>query len=208
MIKLLYDYLKFVVQKLVLNYYNYMDAKKKLQIDYYGLQIKGGNINAITNLHALIGGNIRSIASRYYKNTYDIDDIVQTFWAKVPEILSKIKVFENVYGYLVKSFENIVRQDLKTNKALPIPIDYNQAFWANKNHTEYDYYIVDLKNAFTKATNKMDIREREVFYLTAYEERTVRDIAEILNIPRSTVHRLRKKSIDILTATLREDDLI
>ena len=185
-----------------------MDTKKKLLINYYGLRIKGGDINAINDLHALIGGNIRSIASRYYKNTYDIDDIVQTFWAKVPEIISKIKVFENVYGYLVKSFENIVRQDLKTNKALPIPIDYDHTFWTNKNYTEYDYYIIDLKNAFLKATNKMNIREREVFYLTVYEERTVRDIAEILNIPRSTVHRLRKKSIDTLKDTLHEDDLI
>ena len=61
-----------------------MDKEIRAKIDeLLGKIAAGDRLNAVEDLHALIGGRLRFVAVRFFRNDFDADDAVQDFWANI-----------------------------------------------------------------------------------------------------------------------------
>lgn len=168
-------------------------------------RIKNGELNAVSDLHTLLGNRIRFIALKYMKKTYDADDEVQNFWADIVKYCNKCKYLTNGFDYLTTCFENQCKMRLRSAKR-HCAVDYETI---ERYEAGIDPGIalrqIALKKSFDRAKERMTEEERIVFALTCYGGENVRAIAEEIGKSKSQTERIKQKAMEKVKTVLIED---
>lgn len=180
-----------------------MHAKKT--INKCLVEIKKKNNRYIDILYYLIGHKLRCIALKYLRNEYDASDLVQDFWANIYEYADKFKYIENGYSYLCR-----IMTCMSINR-------YNQIHVQMKRAVEYTDAIVNepldenaiieklnLKKAVQKALDKLKPIERVIIQLVVHEGLTIEQISAELQLPKSTVGRIKLSAEEKLKKALSD----
>lgn len=170
-------------------------------------KINGGDNDAITDLHRCLGAHLHFIAIRYLKNGAEAEDAVQDFWADIHKYCSRCWYTANGFNYFAKVFENLVKMRLRKQKREAITISIEDIAEHESYTANLDLMArqISLKDTVDKGIKQMSDEEKKIFLLVCYEDKTVRQIAQILGISKSNVQRLREKSMAIIKRVLIED---
>lgn len=183
-----------------------MEKEKKKAINRCVKQIKKGNGETfVPELHALIGNNVRFISFKFFGRSPVGDDAVQAFWENVEKICLKCPVVEDGGAYLLRSFNNMCKNQYKSLTAHPPVLDIGEFETEIATDEEITFRQVALKNAFNKAKEKMSHREKEVFLRILYGNEPIVDIAKEIGISRRHATRLKQSAIEKLKITLIEE---
>jgi len=169
---------------------------------------RGDHVRAVEDLYDLIGRPIRLIATKYFGNSFDIDDAAQDFWANVVEFCQKCRPFSNGYNYLLKCFENQCRMNIRAERkatgrmSVSDLADYENRLVARDGLSAEE---TALRMSFEKALKLMTEEERAVYALTLYGEKTVREAAETLGFSKSKTDRIKQSVMEKLKTVLTID---
>jgi len=154
-----------------------------------------------------MGNRLKFIAIKFFKNSYDADDLVQDFWLDIKKHCSKFWYSTNGYGYLAKILQNMAITKLRKASKRQPPLTLNDIIEFEDKKYDFERTIrqASLCETFERGMNLMTEEERKVFALICYEEMTVRGIAKELNISKSTAERLRQSALKILGKILAEE---
>ena len=167
------------------------------------------NRDAVYELHTLIGASIRYIAFNYAKNSVDAEDLVQDFWANIFEIAKGFRYNTNGKSYLLKVMTNRSinayqkrKRETEAYFAMATPEDSKTV---DENTVVKDIYNKTLiEKCFAKLTEQEKFIIKETYFL----DKTVRDIAEEMNISKSVVSKIKQKALRIMAKVIAASDSV
>lgn len=96
-------------------------------------------------------------------------------------------------------------EELKTKHSLPMTDEEFEMQYEDKpeNREKSAYSMVEDKMVLSRAIGRLEEKYREVVVLFYYQELSTKEIAQIINVPRTTVEFRLKKAREILKNDLR-----
>lgn len=174
------------------------------------LLIKKGNKDAFEIIVDRYLEKIKRYARRFMRDSFDIDDLVQEIFLKVyiniqsfdekrkfSSWIYRIAHNEFVNKLRKKSYENLFRVDFDT--FFPHPIA--------KENDEERFDIILNKEIIEKYLAEIDTKYREILILYYFEDMDYQSIADILEIPKSTVGIRLKRGKEKLKSLLENKNL-
>lgn len=186
-----------------------MDNKTKKLIDKCLMGIKKRDIKSLEKLYDLVSPNIRYIALKYLKHEEDADDLVQDFWSDIFRTADKYYYFCNGFSYLcrIMTRKAINRYKKLNNDRLKVHfVDYSNIENCNCNIVT-DANNIELKIEVEKSFRELNDKERIIIQQTYFEGKTVRQIANKLNISKSEVSRTKILAINKMKAILENAEV-
>lgn len=166
-----------------------MDIKKRNEITDCLKGVKNGDERALVSLYDLISPTLRFIALKYLRNETDAEDLEQDFWMHISKIAEKFSYFQNAYSYLCKVMTNMaINRYKKLHDGKEVCIEYVDY---NKIYSYEDTESADKRMAVQNAINRLDPDERIVIQLSAFEDKTITQIAKEIGMSKSAVGRLK-----------------
>lgn len=165
-------------------------------------KIAYGDEKAVTVLFHALSPTLRYIARKYIPDKEQAEDLVQDFWADIEKIAKGFVRAENGFNYLVKVMNRraINRyKKLSKEKARVRPVDFELDGRCEDFSEKYA-----LQQMVQSALEKLEEVERIIIEESYFENKTVREIGKDLNIPKSTVARIKQKALDKLKTLLKE----
>ena len=167
----------------------------KEAVDYTGLvgrAIEGDN-SAFEELYRLTNKSAYHTASLLLKNPSDVEDVLQNVYLKVSLNLGELKDPERFEGWVKTIVENESKNYIKKEKRINAPI----VFLKNKS-TEYSEewnqpvpqeYMEreELRKSIGAVVDKLSPEIRACIVLFHYEDKSLNEISELLDLPLGTV---------------------
>lgn len=138
------------------------------------------------------------IAYTYAKNEQDALDIIQETICKAYVSLDNLKKPKYFNTWLVKILINISITTLNRNKKI-IYLEEKEVECDNSSISKCD----DRLDLLTELGN-LDSKYRDVIVLKYYEDFTIKEIAEILNIPIGTARTNLYRGLEVLRKSMKE----
>lgn len=138
------------------------------------------------------------IAYTYVKNEQDALDIIQETICKAYVSLDNLKKPKYFNTWLVKILINISITTLNRNKKI-IYLEEKEVEYDNSSIAKCD----DRLDLLTEL-GKLDSKYRDVIILKYYEDFTIKEIAEILNIPIGTARTNLYRGLEVLRKSMKE----
>ena len=157
-------------------------------------EIKKGERESVNTLYDLIAPYIRYIALQYTddNNIFDADDLVQDFWRDIFKIAAKFVAGRNGYAFLCGIMQKRARDfNRKHNNRSAVSLRYIDFAALSYDDENVDFALAELKHVVGKAIDELPENEKTVLQLSYFMNMSVREIAHELNIPKSTVGRLK-----------------
>lgn len=166
-----------------------MDIKKRNEITNCLKGVKNGDERALVSLYDLISPTLRFIALKYLRNETDAEDLEQDFWIHISKIAEKFSYFQNAYSYLCKVMTNMaINRYKRLHDGKEVSIEYVDY---NKIYSYEDTESADQRMAVQNAINRLEPDERIVIQLSAFEDKTITQIAKEIGMSKSAVGRLK-----------------
>lgn len=166
-----------------------MDVKKRNEITNCLKGVKNGDERALVSLYDLISPTLRFISLKYLRNETDAEDLEQDFWIHISKIAEKFSYFQNAYSYLCKVMTNMaINRYKKLHDGKEVCIEYVDY---NKIYSYEDTESADQRMAVQNAINRLEPDERIVIQLSAFEDKTITQIAKEIGMSKSAVGRLK-----------------
>lgn len=166
-----------------------MDVKKRNEITNCLKGVKNGDERALVSLYDLISPTLRFISLKYLRNETDAEDLEQDFWIHISKIAEKFSYFQNAYSYLCKVMTNMaINRYKKLHDGKEVCIEYVDY---NKIYSYEDTESADRRMAVQNAINRLEPDERFVIQLSAFEDKTITQIAKEIGMSKSAVGRLK-----------------
>lgn len=166
-----------------------MDVKKRNEITNCLKGVKNGYERALVSLYDLISPTLRFISLKYLRNETDAEDLEQDFWIHISKIAEKFSYFQNAYSYLCKVMTNMaINRYKKLHDGKEVCIEYVDY---NKIYSYEDTESADRRMAVQNAINRLEPDERIVIQLSAFEDKTITQIAKEIGMSKSAVGRLK-----------------
>lgn len=166
-----------------------MDVKKRNEITNCLKGVKNGDERALVSLYDLISPTLRFISLKYLRNETDAEDLEQDFWIHISKIAEKFSYFQNAYSYLCKVMTNMaINRYKKLHDGKEVCIEYVDY---NKIYSYEDTESADQRMAVQNAINRLEPDERIVIQLSAFEDKTITQIAKEIGMSKSAVDRLK-----------------
>lgn len=157
-----------------------------------GRAIEGDN-SAFEELYRLTNKSAYHTASLLLKNPSDVEDVLQNVYLKVSLNLNELKNPEKFEGWVKTIVENESKNYIKKEKRINAPI----VFLKNKN-TEYSEewnqpvpqeYMEreELRKSIGAVVDKLSPEIRACIVLFHYEDKSLNEISELLDLPLGTV---------------------
>lgn len=157
-------------------------------------KIANGDINALGSLFEEVGGLLLRMAKKYLLDKSLAEDLVSEVFSRLVRRAHSFDVKKNGLNWLYKSIHN---EAINWNK------DANSNYYHDSIDDHYDLAdvlislddnpdIIMLREAF----NTLSKTENEILYYKFWEGLTVREIAKLTTIPRSTVQDIVEKSLE------------
>lgn len=166
-----------------------MDVKKRNEITNCLKGVKNGDERALVSLYDLISPTLRFISLKYLRNETDAEDLEQDFGIHISKIAEKFSYFQNAYSYLCKVMTNMaINRYKKLHDGKEVCIEYVDY---NKIYSYEDTESADQRMAVQNAINRLEPDERIVIQLSAFEDKTITQIAKEIGMSKSAVGRLK-----------------
>ncbi|MFD5852767.1 MULTISPECIES: RNA polymerase sigma factor [Cytobacillus] len=140
------------------------------------------------------GNELTFLAYSYLKNIEDSKDIVQNVFVSAYQNIERLQSKEYVKTWLFRVTINKCKDHLKSSFVKRIvllgtnPESEEKAASLDKEMMEKE-----IAYSIRKAVFKLRVRYREVIMMKFFQDLSIKEIAEILNLPEATVHtRLRR----------------
>lgn len=156
-----------------------MDECAKNEISGLIKKVALGDENALILLYEKTAARLLSIATALTHNRSDAEDAVSETFIRVVKYAKSFYVNDNGYGWIATIARNCATDILKKRRP---DVNVDDLFSLSS-----DSDFNDDKADIQAALNALDKEEQKLIYLYYYNDKTVRDIADMLNIPKSTV---------------------
>ncbi len=173
-----------------------MDEENNKILGELLIEMGNGNRNALTEIATRIERLLRTIGNVYYRNRADVEDAIHDTYVR---LLFKAKLFRkntNACAWIVRIFENIILTHLRErNQELEY---YSQnAYGVTSFMTVVDERYIEnhlfLREIFDKLTEK----ERRLIIYYFWCKCSIREVAEIVHMPKSTIH-VKIKELEVI----------
>lgn len=169
-----------------------MDKSTKDAINKCLTEIRKGDRESVNTLYDLMAPYIRYIALQYTDNTFDADDLIQDFWRDIFKTAARFVNIGNGYAYLCnamrKRAEKFRCKNAEQRKVMLHYVDYSGLRYDDE---KVDFKMAELKHVVGKAIDELSENEKTVLQLCYFMNMSVREISRKLDIPKSTVGRLK-----------------
>ncbi len=163
-----------------------MTEKDKELINNYIKRIKKGDVESVENLHSLFSPRLYFIAIKYFKGE-DVKDFVQDFWSNIQKICWGYRLVINGFNYLIKSAENLARNKYNKEKRIkrtePVTLEDIKHYA----YAETDIERIEQNELIETFFKQLPEIEIKIIFGLFFEEKTIRQVAKELDIPRATV---------------------
>ncbi len=148
--------------------------------------LANGNVQALQGISDQIEPVLKTIGNIYYKNRADIEDAIHNLYVKLNDKASHFKNNTNAYAWIVRIYENSIKSHLRIRqreaKFLQEEISYLQSDASIADDRYIDTHLY-LREILDKCTEE----ERWIIIYYYWCECTIREVAEILRKPKSTI---------------------
>ena len=152
-----------------------------------------GDEKAFSELYQLTFKTAYHTASLFLKKAEDIEDALQNTYAKAFDKLSELKSPESFESWIKSIVENECKNFIKKERKFYFPliffknkVDENAEEW--KQPVPQDYMErEELRNSISEIIDSLSPEVRACIILFHYEDKSLNEIAEILDIPLGTV---------------------
>jgi len=155
------------------------------------ISVKNGDKRALGEIFNIAGGRMLSIAMGLLRNKQLAEDVLQDSFVKVVRFSDKYKENTNAYAWLCTIVRNTALNKIKSEK-IKAGVDIDSFFDISDNGLTAERIHTALE--IEKALRELEPRERTIVWLRYFNDLTVKEIANELNMPSSTVHFMLKKS--------------
>lgn len=164
-------------------------------------RIASGDEDALTELYHTVGGRMLSVAISYVGDRASAEDVLQDSFLAVVKNADKFRFYQNGYGWLCTIVRNTALNYIKArNRRRADNID-DMYYLASSE--ELEARAVDTVTV-ESALARLEKEQRAVLYYKYYEDLTVRQIAERMNISKSSADRLIARSEQSLRELLKD----
>jgi len=175
-----------------------------LQDDILVVFLKEHDAKAFNEIYNRYWQKIFSVAYHQTGNKHEAEELVhdlfESLWNK-----REISQIKHLSSYLVVSIKylstNFIKSQINHRKFQEYLI-FNEL--KESHSTEELIYFTDLSDAIEQAIKKLPEKSNEVFKMSRFENKSVKDIAENLNISEKAVEYHITKSIKMLRENLKE----
>lgn len=166
----------------------------KETVDFSALvkSAKNGDESAFRELYDATIQNSYHAAKRLLKNHEDIEDVLQNAYMRAAKNLSELKNPESFGGWIKTIVENESKNYIKKEKRIHVPV----LFFKNKPNDAEEWKQPvpqefmereELREHVTKILDGLSPEVRACIVLFHYEDKSLNEISEILDIPLGTV---------------------
>jgi len=178
-----------------------LSDEDKSKVNTYLARIADGDVNALSELYKLVGGRLLAVAHGIMRNRFSAEDVLHDSFIKAVKY-SKQFSGGNGYAWLCKIVKNTALNKLKSERIRRADNIDDIFDLSIGNDMYYDYGVSsDVKKAMLRLTPQ----ERLAVWLKYYNDMTVREIAEDMNLKKSTAQDLIKSAEQKLLRILRTD---
>ena len=180
------------------NYHNEFQLVKKL---------KTGDLNAFNQLFNVYSSRLYHFAYGYFKSKDEAEELVQETFCKVWERKNDLKEEFQFRSYLFAIAFNYIRKYFRS-KALMNKYMESTAAGSDQNVlTSPDVNYPSQRALVDRLVVEMPEKRRAVFVKSRYEGKTADDIAEEMNISKSTVENHLNQALRHLRDCLKEEHI-
>ncbi len=163
-----------------------MNEEDKKKLAELIVQLAHGDISVLEEISNLIERVLMTIGNYYYKNRADIEDRIYELYLILCEKASRFRNRSNAYAWILRIFENYIKSQLRMRKR-------EQKYLAREiSYFKSDINVVDERYVeqhlfLREMLDKLTEEERKIVMYYYWCKCTVREIAEILHKPKSTI---------------------
>ena len=165
-----------------------MDESENIKLGEFIISLAKGNISVLDNIYVLVSRLLYVIANIYYSQKEDIEDVIQDFLEHLVVKSKKFKQNKNACAWLTITFKNFIKNCIKHQSlnGQKQDIEVNKDFSScNKNSETYLYNHILLSEIFSELNES----DKELILYRFFDKCTLREIANILHISKSSVEK-------------------
>ncbi len=160
------------------------------------IQIARNNVGALDELYNVTVGKLFAVSFGILKDRYLAEDVLQEVYLTVAKKAHKIANYANCMGAMVVITKNISLNHIKKRKRRR-EVSYNSAVEYGKQVEDYG-----ARQDVAAAIKQLPPPQPEIIRLKYYSDLSIREIAEVTKIPKSTVQREMSKAEKMLRSLL------
>ncbi len=180
------------------NYHNEFQLVKKL---------KTGDLNAFNQLFNVYSSRLYHFAYGYFKSKDEAEELVQETFCKVWERKNDLKEEFQFRSYLFAIAFNYIRKYFRSKALMNKYMESTAAGSGQIVLTSPDVNYPSLRALVDRLVDEMPEKRRAVFVKSRYEGKTADDIAEEMNISKSTVENHLNQALRHLRDCLKEEHI-
>ncbi len=164
-----------------------MDEENNKQLSELIIRLAQGDVSALKEIAQSVERILMSVGSFYYKNWADVEDAIHNLYVKLYFNASYFKKNTNALAWIVKIFENSIKSHLRRIKSEKKYFEGEISHLKSGTNIVDDRYIENhlfLREIFDKLTKE----ERRLIIYYYWCRCTLREIAELLRKPKSTIY--------------------
>ena len=169
-----------------------MDEATNKRLGELIMRLAEGEIAVLSEIADIVERVLMSIGNAYYRNRADVEDKVHDLYHMLCKKAYQFKKNTNAYAWLIKMYENLIRQHLrrksKENKYIKQEIQNLQSGGNAIDETFVENYLL-VQEIFDELTEEE--RRLAIFYY--WSRLSIEEIAKVVHRSKSTIHKKLKK---------------
>ncbi|WP_100330129.1 sigma-70 family RNA polymerase sigma factor [Bacillus xiapuensis] len=154
------------------------------------------------------GQDVLELVYSYVKNKTDAEDLTQEIFVKCYQSLNSFDRRSTMKTWLWRIAINHCKDYLKSWHVRKVQAGYTDE-WSGASTNDYverEVIQKDERQRVMEATLGLPIQYRELIYLHYYEELTIKEISEIINVNQNTIKTRLKRAKELLQGALRRSE--
>ena len=168
-----------------------MDAAENNRLAELLIELAQGNTQALTELDKIMQRILFSIGKTYYKDNEEIKDSIEDLYVVLGEKAKSFNYNKSAYTWIIKVYKNFVISKLRKKKLEKDYIETEKQYLKTKSFKSIEKEI-EYRLWYDEILSKLNPKEKDLLRFST-RGFTVREIAEILHKPKSTVENRLKK---------------
>lgn len=151
-------------------------------------RLKRGEVAAVGEAYDLHGSAVLAFARRLVGDADAAQDLVQETFLTLPKSVRRFEERGSLRSFLIAIAINHARHHVRAASRRRAAMErFAREPRAGTESPEQDLLRSDLASALTRALDKLPLDQRVAFVLAEVEERSAKEIAEIVDAPEATV---------------------
>lgn len=174
-------------------------SKRERKINELLTRLKGGDKASFKELFDCTYNHLESVAACYLTDKTEAEDVVMTAYAKIFRYVGSVDTRRNGYGWMCKIVQNTA-YDFNEKQYQTISLEAvlsKPEIIRRKDSLLLDEWLE--KGDLYEAIESLSSTEQEIVYYRYWEELSYEDIAERMNMKKTTVYDALKRIVKIIS---------